>query len=99
MRRLACVIVACWAFGCQRQVNTPVQSSENWTRFVADFEESYFKANPSFAVYQGRHEFDGKLPDWTADGIKKWVAELRTWRDKAAAFDASSLDDKQKFER
>ena len=66
---------------------------------MADFEESYFKANPSFAVYQGRHEFDGKLPDWTADGIKKWVAELRTWRDKAAAFDASSLDDKQKFER
>ena len=99
MRRLACVIVACWAFGCQRQVNTPVQPSENWARFVADFEESYFKANPSFAVYQGRHEFDGKLPDWSADGIKKWVAELRTWRDKAAAFDASSLDDKQKFER
>src|SRR5262249_30345443 len=58
-----------------------------------------FKANPTFAVYQGRHEFDGQLPDWTPDGIHKWVTELRGWRDRAGAFQAESLDEKQKFER
>src|SRR5215510_12449110 len=96
---------------CQKQpepqVKTPdakrqrdsAQPQDMWTKFVSDFQEAFFKAHPTFAVYQGRHEFDGQLPDWTPDGIHKWVTELRGWRDRAGAFQAESLDEKQKFER
>ena len=31
----------------------------SWDTHVAQFVESYFAANPSAAVYAGRHEFDG----------------------------------------
>jgi hypothetical protein len=57
--------------GCGRQ---PAASQGEWPRFVSDFIETYFEANPQFAVYQGRHEFDGRLPDWTRDrgGRNAW---------------------------
>ena len=28
-----------------------------------------FRANPAFAVGQGRHEYDGRLPDWSETGL------------------------------
>ena len=34
-----------------------------WTKFVDEFIEAYFVANPAFAVYSGRHEFDGQIGD------------------------------------
>ena len=37
--------------------------AREWDRFVSAFVETYFEANPLFAVYQGRHEFDGRFPD------------------------------------
>ena len=92
-------IAVCCAWGCQSQQETSAPRSEDWNAFVTELEETYFNANPAFAVYQGRHEFDGKLPDWSADGIKNWIVSLRTLREKARAFDASSLDEKQTFER
>ena len=27
------------------------------------------QANPLFAVYQGRHDFDGRFPDWSDAGL------------------------------
>lgn len=95
----ACGIAVCCAWGCQSQQDTPAPRAVDWNTFVTALQEAYFKANPAFAVYQGRHEFDGQLPDWSADGIKNWIVSLRTLREKAVAFDASSLDEKQKFER
>jgi hypothetical protein len=42
-----------------------------WTKFVYEYIEATFAANPSFAVGSGRHEFDGQLGDWTPKGIQK----------------------------
>jgi hypothetical protein len=92
-------VAVCCAWGCQNRQETPAPRAVDWNTFVTEFEEACFKANPAFAVYQGRHEFDGQLPDWSADGIRNWIVSLRTFREKAIAFDASSLDEKQKFER
>ena len=33
-----------------------------------------FEMIPDFAVYEGRHEFDGKLPDWSAAGLSRTIA-------------------------
>jgi hypothetical protein len=41
-----------------------------WGSYMAGFLDSYFKVNPTNGVLQGRHEFDGQLPDWSAEGLK-----------------------------
>src|ERR1700749_138276 len=95
--------------GCQQQpmpqtsnqTSTPAASpqSQQWDAFVGKFLDDYFAAHPDVAVYAGRHEFDGKLPDWSDARIKKEIARLHAERDKAAQFADSSLDDRQRFER
>jgi Bacterial protein of unknown function (DUF885) len=75
--------------GCGRQQSA---SDGEWPRFLSAFIETYFEANPQFAVYQGRHEFDGRLPDWTDAGLKAWMSRLHQLRDSAAAFSIDSSD-------
>jgi uncharacterized protein (DUF885 family) len=71
----------------------------DWDRFVAGFLETYFQANPTFAVYQGRHEYDGQLPDWSEGGLRRWIARLHQLRDSAAAFSLESTDRGEEVER
>lgn len=52
-----------------------------------------------FAAYQGRHEFDGRLPDWTDAGLKRWMSRLHQLRDSAAAFAIDSSDSASLLER
>jgi len=40
-----------------------------WDAFADQFIENYFILQPTFAVNAGRHEFDGKLPDWSPAGL------------------------------
>jgi hypothetical protein len=70
----------------------------DWDVFRDGFIDAFFAAHPVFAVRSGRHEYDGKLPDWTAAGIQAEVARLHKARDDALAFDAG-LSDAQRFER
>jgi hypothetical protein len=87
--------------GCQKQTTAPAvaASSAEWPKLVDEWIESDLAANPDFAVYQGRHEFDGKWPDWSDAGLKAEVQRLKDWRARAAGFDAAKLDDAAKFER
>ncbi|MGI9034950.1 MAG: DUF885 family protein, partial [Pyrinomonadaceae bacterium] len=78
--------------------NTASANSQ-WDAYVNQFLNDYFVANPTFAVYSGKHDFDGKLPDWSEDGLKKEIARLHSERDKAAAFKDDALDERQLFER
>lgn len=70
-----------------------------WGGFVETFLEGYFKVNPTFAVYQGKHEFDGQLPDWSPEGIKAATDYRKKAIADAKAINASKLTDAQKFER
>lgn len=70
-----------------------------WGGFVEKFLEGYFKVNPTFAVYQGKHEFDGQLPDWSPEGIKAAIDYRKQAIADAKAIDAAKLTDAQKFER
>jgi hypothetical protein len=94
------------AAGCQQTAPTettrqasPPPASAAWDAYVNEFVNSYFASHPSAAVVAGRHEFDGKLPDWSADGIRKEVARLRSERERARGFADSTLDERQRFER
>jgi hypothetical protein len=62
---------------------------KSWDEFVQGFTERYFEAHPDFAVYVGRHEFDGRLPDWSEEGIKKEIQRLGEEKDRARKFPKS----------
>jgi len=74
-------------------------ASNGWTRFRDDFLEAYFKAQPALAVSAGRHEFDGQLPDWSADGIAHEIARLHRVRALTLDFRDASLRAVERFER
>jgi uncharacterized protein (DUF885 family) len=74
-------------------------SSVAWDEHVEQYLTGYFAANPTFAVYQGKHEFDGKLPDWSEEGLKKQIDFLKEHRQKSLAFQDDQLDERQVFER
>jgi uncharacterized protein DUF885 len=71
----------------------------NWDGFVSGFIETYFAANPLFATYQGRHEYDGVFPDWSEPGLKRWFSRLHQLRDSAAAFPLDSSNHAGALER
>jgi hypothetical protein len=75
------------------------RAGEDWNRFVSGFLETYFEANPLFAVYQGRHEFDGRFPDWSDTGLQQWIRRLHQLRDSAAAYSIGPTDSAVLFER
>ena len=83
--------------GCRP--TTPRSPTPDFDRFAAGFLETYFQANPPFAVYQGRHEFDGVLPDWSEAGLKAWSDRLHQLRDSASAFPIPAADTVRRFER
>jgi Bacterial protein of unknown function (DUF885) len=79
------------------QATKPAAAGKAWDAFVTSFLDGYFKANPDLAVQAGRHEFDGRLPDWSAEGLHAQVRALHAARDAAGGFTA--LDERQGFER
>ncbi|HEX4965683.1 MAG TPA: DUF885 domain-containing protein [Thermoanaerobaculia bacterium] len=70
-----------------------------WDEHVRSFVERYFEAHPTFGAGSGRHEFDGRLPDWSPAAFEHEVARLRDDRRRALAFDPGSLDAARRFER
>jgi uncharacterized protein (DUF885 family) len=70
-----------------------------WDAFRDGFIERYFELNPSYAVYQGRHELDGRIGDWSDAALTRQVAFLRESIAQAEAFDGALLSDAQRFER
>jgi len=54
---------------------------------------------PSFAARQGRHEFDGQLPDLSAHGIKREIARLHDQREQISAVDPATLQPRERFDR
>ena len=112
LRRTLCVItVLAVLAGCDRSsppvdektgrataTPEPVVNVE-WSKYVDEFVDSYFRSHPSFAVTSGKHEFDGQLPDWSAEGIKKEIARLEQMRTRAVDFKDDSLMPEERFQR
>jgi uncharacterized protein (DUF885 family) len=73
--------------------------SSDWGKFMAGFLDDYFKVNPTTGIYQGKHELDGQLPDWSPEGLKAQIDQRKKAIADAKAIDAAKMDDAQKFER
>lgn len=69
----------------------------SWAGFRDGFIEGWFRIDPAGAVYQGRHDFDGGLGDWSPAGLKAQGDFLRASIARAKGFTA--LTGADKFER
>ncbi|MCW8927075.1 MAG: DUF885 family protein, partial [Xanthomonadales bacterium] len=77
----------------------PQSHSETWPDFIDRQIEEHIAAHPQWAVVQGRHEYDGQLPDWSRAGIEKEIARLHRARNEALAFPSEQLDEQQLYQR
>ncbi len=92
--------------GC-RMSNAPGNQSNagvaaqarDWPSFVNNFIETSFRANPGFAVTQGRHEYDGQIADLSPAGMTREVDRLKQAITDAQAYGDDKLTPQQRFER
>lgn len=79
----------------------PVQPAGNaaWNDLAARFIDDYFELEPFFAVNAGRHELDGKMPDFSTTALQKSVDWLKRVRAQVEAVDPSTLIPAQRMER
>jgi len=103
---LAYAALAALLTGCQSPPEPPppaaapsASQAALWDAFRDEYLESYFRLNPSDAVSQGRHEFDGQIGDWSDAGFARRIEFLRESVTDAQAFDAAQLSNAQRFER
>lgn len=89
------------AIGCAAEdsADIPAAADTRWDTFVDQYVEAHLAAHPLWAVKQGRHEYDGQFPDWSADGIAREIERLHAARNEANAFPVADLTDEQRFER
>ena len=74
-----------------------INSQMQWGDFMDQTIERWFAIDPAFAVYEGRHDFDGRLPDWSQTGLDAQADFLKNTIQQARAFDG--LTKQQQFER
>lgn len=101
---LACfAALAALVAGCQKSGTEPaaqaVAPATAWASVRDDFIEDRLRSDPSFAVDSGRHEYDGKLADWSKAGIAANISRLHAARDAAMKIDPARLDAALAFER
>jgi uncharacterized protein (DUF885 family) len=72
-------------------------NAAGWTDFQNRFIERSFELDPTFGAGQGRHEFDGRLPDWSEQGIAAAIEFYSTTIEEAQTM--RGLDEQQQFQR
>ena len=70
-----------------------------WDADVAQFIAGHFAANPVTAVYAGRHEFDGQLPDLSEAALRQDLARVEAARARIQAIDPAALSESRQRER
>ena len=78
---------------------TQTRQASAWRGLVNAFLEDYLRLNPGFAAAQGRHEYDGQLPDWSAAGLQAQIDLLKKAVAQAQAIDPAGLNAAERFER
>lgn len=80
--------------GCSRTGSTPA-----WHDLVDDYVESYLQHHPAFAAAQGRHEYDGRLPDWSETGLRAEAERIARFRTRIEHYPLDRLTPEERFER
>ncbi|GAB3380214.1 DUF885 domain-containing protein [Lysobacter fragariae] len=78
---------------------TTAQAQVQLQPAIDAFIDGYFHHFPTDAANAGKHEFDGKLPDYSPDGLKATVQWLHQQRDRIAAYPDAQLEAIDRFHR
>ena len=78
---------------------TTTTAAMPWAQFRDGFIDGWFKLDPANAVYQGKHDYDGGIPDWSPSGLKAQGDFFRKAISDAQAYDTSKLPKQDAFER
>ncbi|AMK79242.1 MULTISPECIES: DUF885 domain-containing protein [Methylomonas] len=95
-RAIVSILILLLCFG---QALAATQAPPSWDAFVGEFIEQYFQLHPSFAANAGRHEFDGKLPDWSAEGLARQSQWLVSQRELANRYRDTAIKEAERFEQ
>jgi uncharacterized protein (DUF885 family) len=78
---------------------TPAPAAEPFAKFVDDYYKDQFAWDPNSATYAGIHDYDDKLPDYSAASIekRKWelnrmFLELVAFKDQWKLTDSEAID-------
>ena len=89
--------------GCAREApeEQPVAApTSGWEAFTGEFIDSLFAAEPTRAVWAGRHEFDGQLQEVSLQAVREHAAMLREYARRAdEAFSPATLSAGEELER
>lgn len=64
---------------------------QKFEKVSSEFIENYLMGHPTVAVAQGYHQFDGKLPDFSKEGIDKEATHLNEFLAKFESLDTTKL--------
>ena len=95
---LAVAVAVAGLAGAPARADAP-SADAAWDAGVARFIEGHFAANPVTAVYAGRHEFDGQLPDLSESALRQDVVRLEAERARVLAVDPARLSESRQRER
>lgn len=106
----ACVAAALLA-GCKSETAPPAASSEpaaaaaakpasaEWDAAVEGFLQGFFEHFPTWGANAGKHEFDGRLPDFSPEGLQRNIQWLHQQREAINAFGDDRLQAPQRYQR
>lgn len=105
----SCITLAL-TVGCKKDTTPTASPDATATATTANAEAAFqtavdafingaFQHNPVFGAGAGKHEFDGKLPDYSPEGLKATADWLHAQRTAFAAFSDNKLDEKGRFQR
>jgi uncharacterized protein (DUF885 family) len=100
-RLLPLLVMATWACGMSPASAraATAEADAAWDADVAQFIAGHFAANPVTAVYAGRHEFDGQLPDLSEAALRQDLARVEAARARIQAIDPAALSEPRQRER
>jgi uncharacterized protein (DUF885 family) len=94
MKKALPVAALCCLFllGAQGRFSTPgAKADSTFSKFVDDYFDAHFAANPTQGTSAGFHEYDSKMPDLSRVAIQKRIAELKGQLARLRTFDRTGL--------
>jgi uncharacterized protein (DUF885 family) len=94
------VFVACFFSSCHTQKNNGNSSGgdDDFQKLADEYVKGFLAWRPSYGVYLGLHEYDGKVTDFSRASIDAEAARLKEYDRKLATIDMQSLSVKTSYD-
>ncbi|WP_363797563.1 DUF885 domain-containing protein [Lysobacter firmicutimachus] len=107
---LSVCVAAALSAGCEQSAPAPASQPADsaaapavadaaWDSAVDQFIQGFFERYPTWGANAGKHEFDGRLPDFSPEGLKRTAQWLHQQRDAVSAFADDRLTPAQRYQR